>query len=678
MKNLYFKGLVLIIFSFLTFIPIDQLFAQAATVGNEFWVGFMENNRSELATDTGVIVITANEPSEGVIQYAGNVVSFNIQSGQQFFHRITSFDILHRTSGQVENKGVHILSSGNISVYAFNDRFRSADGTVVLPVSTLGKDYYITSHFELGKEDVNFNPNINNESILLIIGVEDDTDIEITPKANTPGRPKDAPYVIKLNKGQSYQLKAREDLTGSRVRVIGSDINECKKIAVFGGNKSTAVGECGGGNDHLFQQAYPVNTWGNEFLHVPYSGRNSGEIVKVLASEDNTNVIIDGVSKGTINAGEFIQLDFSHTQAASINGSKRISVTSFAKSMDCNQPSLGANMGDPFMITYSPNQQMLQEIIFNAIALPSIDAHFVNIITKSSFRTQTILDGQNIGIQFTVFPFNPEYSYARIKIDAGVHSLENPNGFIAYAYGFGNIVSYGYAVGASLENLNFEVTSDYDFEISGEALACLNQSAEWEINPENQIFQYFSWDFGDGSSIQDGKLVNHQFDKVGTYEVVVTASIGQDSCDIQEEIRFEVLVEEYLGEIIGSNSVCPITDEIKYIFKSDVTLSRIEWEVEGGKIIESKENEVTVLWGEKNSAAKVSATPYSVQGCPGTKEEMLVVINNQILPNTPTGPENICFDDSVFYEYIVAESISGRGYKWFIQGGVIDGSNENF
>lgn len=678
MKNLYSKGYILIITFLLFLSSFDQLFAQVTTVGKEFWVGFMENNGSEQAPDIGIIVITASEDSEGVIQYAGNTVTFNIQAGEQFVHRITNFDILHRTSGVVEEKGVYILSSGKISVYAFNERFRSADGTVVLPTTTLGKDHYITSHFEIVTAPVTFDPNTNNESTLLVVAVEDNTEIEITPKVNTiSGQVAGVPFTIKLNAGQSYQLKARGDLTGSRVRVIGADAQNCKNIAVFGGNKWTGVGNCGQANDHLFQQAYPVNTWGNDFLHVPLSGRTSGELVKILGSEVGSEIFINGMSAGIIGPGEFISRDFSSTDAVSISSDKPISVTGFAKSMACNLPGPGNNIGDPFMITYSPNQQLLSQITFNALQLPSINSHYVNIITATASVQNTLLDGQNVGNQFVPFPSKPDFSYARIQISSGVHRLENIDGLIGYVYGFGQIESYGFAVGASLENLNFEVISEYDFEVEGESVACLNQTAEWEINPENEIFQFFTWNFGDGSPIKEGKLVQHKFESPGTYEVVVTASISEDSCDQQEEVRFEVLVEEYLGEIIGSNSVCPDIDEIDYQFDIEKDISRVEWDVEGGEIISQDDDGITIRWGPANPTAKVIARPFSMQGCPGEVVELIVKINNQIEPDEAIGEEKICYDGTTLYEYKAAEFINGRGYEWFVVGGDIVGSNEN-
>ena len=175
------------------------------------------------------------------------------------------------------------------------------DGTVVLPITALGKDHYITSHFEVNPSA---NLNINNESTLLVVATEDNTRIEITTAENSiSGNVKGIPTEITLNRGQSYQIKARGDLTGSRVRVVGDKADDCKKIAVYGGNKWTSVGACGQANDHLYQQAYPINTWGSSFVHTALLGRSSGELVKVLAAEDNTEVRVNGLLQAKVLMG---------------------------------------------------------------------------------------------------------------------------------------------------------------------------------------------------------------------------------------------------------------------------------------------------------------------------------------------------------------------------------------
>jgi hypothetical protein len=652
--------------------------AQLSTVGKEFWVGFMDNNRIlPDAPDQAVIVISANEDAIGVIEYRGRAIPFNLSQGQQFTHIIpsTDLDMHHRSSGVIENKGIYISSNGKIAVYAFNERFRSADGTVVLPLGALGRDYLITSHYEFLTVQVPFDANINDESELLVIATEDDTEIEITSSVNAySGKAAGVPFSITLNRGQSYQLKAKADLTGSRIRVIGEDAENCKKIAVFGGNKWTTVGDCGGAPDNLFQQTYPTSSWGTSFVHVALSGRTSSELVKILASEDNTSVTIGGQNRGVINAGEYLSIDFGTNESAKIETSKPASVTVFAKSQECNQPG-DANYlnGDPFMISYSPSEQLLKEIRFNALSLPSIVAHYLNLVVKAGTENLTFLDGENLGSRFSPVPGDASFSYARISIPQGVHQLVNSKGFTAYVYGFGFIESYGFAVGAALDNLNFETESSYEFEVVGDNVACLNQEGLWNIESENPNYTYFEWDFGDGSDIKEGKEVTHTYFEPGNYEIIVKASISPNSCEEQEEITVEVEVLEISvdAEIEGVFSVCPDVEELVYKLSEGSDIFQLNFVVEGGEIIENYGDSVLVNWGPANDEAKIFVIPYSENGCPGDTISRDVIINKRLEAESPVGVEQVCFDTSVSHFYSVPETIVGRGYEWMITGGTI-------
>ncbi|OOG74955.1 PKD domain-containing protein [Algoriphagus sp. A40] len=673
------------------FLLISQSFSafgQLSTVGKEFWVGFMENNRVAAtgpnnagAPDFAVLVITANENTTGALEYRGQSTPFSLSAGQQFTLRVPSadLDLLHRTTGVVENKGIHITSTGKIAVHAFNERFRSADGTVVLPIGALGRDYYITSHFEYLSVNVNYNGNSDNESTLLVVATEDDTEIEITTSVNSlSGNVADTPSIITLNRGQSYQIKARGDLTGSRVRVIGENADECKKIAVFGGNKWTSVGNCGEANDHLFQQAYPVNTWGTSFVHVALSGRTSGELVKVLASEDNTEVFVNGASRGTVNRGKFLALEFGPNESGKIDTSKPSSVTVFSKSMACNQQnSPDAGTGDPFMITYSPSEQFLTGLTFVALNLPSIVNHYVNVVVKTGTQNATFLDGQNIGNRFSPLPGDPDFQYARVTISQGVHSLRNVDGFAAYVYGFGQLESYGYAAGAALDNLNFMPEVAYDFDIEGEKIACLNQEGLWAINSENPDFTYFVWDFGDGSDQEIGQEVPHIFTEPGIYEVKVLAALSPNSCDEQEEVTFEVEVIETKAALEGELSVCPEVEEVMYRVSDLVNVTTAKFEVEGGMIVEDYGDSVLVNWGPANPNAKLRLIPYSENGCPGAVVEFAVVINERIVVAAAAGELQVCFDPTVSHPYSAPVTVGGRGYDWVVTGGqIISGQGE--
>ena len=651
-------------------------YAQLSTIGKEFLVGFMENNRVlPDAPDRAVLEIAAVEDASFTIEYLGLTQSQTLKKGERFNLIVDSrdIDVFHRSSGIVENKGIFISSSGDLSVYAFNERLRSADGTVVLPIAALGKDYLVTSHFERLTRPVEYDGNVDNESTLLVIATEDDTQIEIT-KSDTS-----APFTISLNSGQSYQLKERFDLTGSRVRVIGDDANSCKKIAVFGGNKWTSVGNCGAANDNLFQQAYPINTWGKSFIHVALKGRTSGELVKVVASENDTEVFVNGVRRAFLGASEYVTLDFEADETVSITTSKPSSVTVLSKSQECNNASEpNYEQGDPFMITYSPNEQLLKKVEFSALSIVSIAVSYVNIIVPAGAESNTVLDGDNIGSSFSPVPGNNAYYFARVSISQGVHQLSNPDGLIAYVYGFGFLESYGYAVGAALDNLNFEVKAEYDFEVEGDLTACLNQEGTWTITPDSELYTYFVWDFGDGSPVQEGQEVTHIFDRPGKYEVSILASISPNTCDQQEEERFEIEVIEDRVELLGPVSVCPEVEELIYKLGPNENIKSVSFEIEGGTILEDYGDSILVNWGPSNPNARIIAHPINKNGCIVAPVYLSVIVNNQLDAEDPIGNVDVCFNPLATNFFSAPNPTEVRSYEWTVTGGtIVSGKNEN-
>lgn len=670
MKELRFRKVLLAMLT-LFFVSFHS-FAQLSTIGKEFYVGFMENYRRDNQPDVAVIIISANEDSEGFIQ-AGNInIPFSIQAGEQFVHEFGG-EFIHRTSGEKEKKSIYINSSGEIAVHAFNHRQRSGDGTVILPINSLGKDYYVTAHADVFGAGQDPGGNNNFESTLLVVAVEDNTQLEIIASSGTVHTvPANAPMNITLNAGESYQVKAIGDLTGSRVRVLNGTDGDCKNVAVFGGNKLTSVGDCGTTGDHLFQQTYPIKAWGKSYIHVPLADRSSGEIVKVLAYENGTDVRVNGNSVGTLNAGKFLKLEFGTDEVVSIETSKPTAVTGLAKSQACNAKSTAYTaLGDPAMITYSANEQRLKSLVFSSAPETEIERHFVNLIVPSGFADQTILNGQNVGLNFKPVPGNSGFEYAQIEVQGGVNSVSNPEGFIGYAYGSGFIESYGYAMGASLENVQFETETTYEFEVEGEKVACYNKEGVWKIIPDVPKFTSFTWDFGDETDLQEGQEVAHTFTDEGIFEVLVIASTGDGSCDSEEEFTFEVEVKKIEGELIGPSAVCPNEDEVTYTFTKTKNFEKVIWEVENGTELVSTDSTITIKWDQPTSNGFVRAIPLAENGCDGEIQEIQVIISDNYEPDLPLGPDGICGIQSMGLDYEVPFPSERNQYNWVVTGGSI-------
>ncbi|MFH1321463.1 MAG: gliding motility-associated C-terminal domain-containing protein [Bacteroidota bacterium] len=430
--------------------------------------------------------VTANTTSQVIVPTA--------------FAQVTSTEV-------VENKGIHVIANDSISVYALNYEAYTSDAAMILPVQTLGIEYYVMA----------INPDVLNGTLpseFLIIGAEDNTQLEIIPSVATDGgNPAGVPFSITLNQGEAYQVQADGgDLTGSLIKAVGP----CKKFAVFSGVVCTDVGGCHY-CDHLYEQMYPVTTWGKAYITTPFLTRN-GEIFRIMAAQNNTSVTINGGSPFVLNAGQFNQAFLS--TASYIEADKPIMVSQYSRGQDCD----GAN-ADPFMIMLSPVEQTLDIITFNAFTSTVITSYYLNVVSQTNSVNLVILDGNPIAGYFNVVPANPLYSYARLSITQGNHTLSSDSGIVAYVYGYGSYESYGYVTGAKLKNLwgSFYVTAKndtFDFDAIPNAPLCPGTIIGFNAIGDTSVISW-DWDFGD-TITGTGQNVSHTYADTGSYTVTLT------------------------------------------------------------------------------------------------------------------------------------------------------------
>jgi len=98
-------------------------------------------------------IVNGNEPTRGRIDFTNletYYVEFNIPPHQIYDHTLneTEKEAVYNEIMGVSNKSIHITTDHQVSVYAMNSGMGnvSMDATNVLPVTTLGTDYYHISN----------------------------------------------------------------------------------------------------------------------------------------------------------------------------------------------------------------------------------------------------------------------------------------------------------------------------------------------------------------------------------------------------------------------------------------------------------------------------------------------------------------------------------------------------
>ncbi len=628
------------------------------TEGRDFWFGFMENNASLAQPVELKVYISAVDSTGGKIEIPGTNWSkdFSVLSNSTTMIVIPTNLGMALGSGSKENKGIHITAGANITVYALNSRQVSADASVILPMPALGKTYYISSY--LGTPPSMF-------SEFLIVSAEDNTEVEITPVASTnDGHVAGLPYKVTLALGQVMQVQSRSDLTGTKVTASGS----CKNFAVFSGNKWTNVGECGPAQDHLYEQLFPVSTWGKIYATVPYRGRLGGDVFKIVASENTTTVTISGQAPVLLDKGNSITKLLA--SPGTITADKPIQVAQLSRSQSCDN-----QFGDPFMIMLSPLEQSLTDITFNAFNITVIQNYYTNIISPTAAINELRLDGVSIANQFFPFADNPTYSYAQVSILNGNHTIISASGFSAFVYGFGNIESFGYATGAKLDNLNMTISSSKKSSGQITTTICAGDTVLFDVSSK-RYFSKFQWNYNNTS--KTGTQAEYIFPDGGTYFVSVTGSNDTGICSDAETATIKIKVIEPNEKIKGPSSVCPFDSGVSYFVNADPG-NTYKWFIDGGVIADtpSKDN-IIINWGGTNNNARVRLLTTDKMGCVGDTTALPVKVNIKLEPILPIGTDSLCSSDvrnNPYYVYKNPTSI----YTWNVENGQIDsgqGTNE--
>jgi gliding motility-associated-like protein len=554
-------------------------YAQVSTIstkGREFWFSFMQmipNGNIQYQ-----IALTSETNAQATIRIPGinytNTV--NIVPGITTQVNLTNPFIIPNGEG-LRNTGIQVTATADISVFATYQSNARTESTIVLPVQALGSnsEYIVTT---IAPQSANGNSN------LVIAATQDNTVIEIIPSAPTlGGRAANVPFQITLNAGQSYQIiganvppgQSRPDLTGTVIRSVPGT-SSCKPFAVFAGVTATIITTPGcfaNSLQHLWEQQYPVSTWGTRYALTPYTNdrniRNRGYIFRITASQDNTRITLNnGAAPQTITlnrgqsytafTGTFDGIDIS--RGVLIEADKPISVAQVTLSQACNGSSPQA--GDPSLLMLTPLNQATTRVTVTPARMfggstninPQNERHFINVLMRTaataSFRI-TSPTGSFAPFAFQPLAADPSFSYAVIEIGTGFtipsYTLQSSGeGFGAFIYGYNGPDAYAYAAAATFEN------QEVNFNVVG-LPAC--GGTPLTFTGRGTGVTNFEWDFGDGSPVQRGQTVRYTYPRGGIFNVRMRATTGT-ACGFTDIVKEVQVIEQPRPDLGKDTTIC--------------------------------------------------------------------------------------------------------------------------
>lgn len=592
------RQLILVIFS-LTFLNIlvGQDFSNK---GKEFWIPYSYHVGMVPYNANNPVVMTLYLTSDVTTRYDVEIFGSNsIQSGiinaGQVLTCIVPVTAFIDNEGLFKNKSVRVTAENSIVVYSYITQSAISGATLCLPTNVLGREYVSMNYTQVSNAP-------NSNSYFTIIAVEDNTTVEITPSANTKnGWISGNTYPVTLDKGEIYQvlgvvnnlpqsgLYSGNDLTGSKIKSIATASSPCKKIAVFSGAGKIRIGaNCGANSssDNLYQQLYPLSTWGKSFLTIP-SFSKPFNYYRIIRSKSTSIVRLNGA---VIPSTSFINgfYEFSGSLPNKIESDEPISVAQYFTTQGCDGNSTPL---DPDMIIINPIEQNLSKVTLvssNLVATVNRQHHLQIIMPNSgsaisSFKLDGVIVPSN---SWTVHPSSPLFSYLYLSnVTQGYHTLSSDSGFNALAYGYAAAESYGYSAGSNVKDLYQTLTTNNKFATVKLPATCKGTpfnisislpyepiSLEWKI-PTYAAIPKDNAPKKDSSKLVNGKIIyyyslkqNFVYDTIKTYSIVVIANNPTtDGCSGEQQIDFDLQVfEPPKGGYKYTSTNC-ITDSIAFL-----------------------------------------------------------------------------------------------------------------
>ncbi|WP_439182382.1 T9SS type B sorting domain-containing protein [Carboxylicivirga taeanensis] len=372
-------------------------------IGREFW--FAAPDVWEGYGDAPVVlrVTTYDEAATVTISLpAQNGQVLSTQTVAPYSHmgiQLNKEDVENSPSNQVNNKGLLITSTANISAYYDVSAIDNPDKFILKEDKALGFDFFVPSQNVYGNNS-EYGGNANEKAD--IVATEDNTSVTIIPAVDVTGHSAGIPYTITLNRGQSYCIECRDISPGASL--AGTQISADKRVAVTISDDGIIEDVNSFPHDLIGDQLVPVNVIGNEYVAMntskaasSYKNQNSVQKVFVLAIEDNTLVFTNNTTKNTkaLQKGEMAEFDISD-HALYIFATKKVYAYQLTGLVNPNTPTVANEIGSAVLPSYSCNGS-------NSVSFTRVFNRdfWVNIIIKRKDVKNFVLydsDGNDINV----------------------------------------------------------------------------------------------------------------------------------------------------------------------------------------------------------------------------------------------------------------------------------------
>ncbi|XP_019630341.1 PREDICTED: IgGFc-binding protein-like [Branchiostoma belcheri] len=420
--------------------------------GTEFLLTFLENFQRQghqpalfISTRSPTATVTITLPSTG---QTTTVTATNGQVTEVDLNRVA----VELRGSRKSDKAIHVTSDEEIVIYGVFAEWATSDAYLALPTDVLGTEYFVACMTVRRAWSEEGWYNLPTE--IGIVGVYDGTTITINPTQDLTfggtNYPAGQDFTVSLDRFQTLQVQSTEDLTGSR-------ITSSHPVSVLSGNLFTVIGNNQqGSGDHIVEMMPPVDTWGKEFVTAPIAKRTAGDIFRVVAARDNTEVTVTGRNPRNLDAGQFWEFEAGSSEYLHVTSNEPVLLVQYSKTAAADNTDT-----DPFSMIIPPVAQFEADYTFSTVELlyngGAGTTHHVNLVIQSADKSGIIFDGQPLPGSTVWHPVpGTTYEATDLTISAGTHTATHSSPiatFGLFSYGLTNLEAYGYPGGLRLAQI---------------------------------------------------------------------------------------------------------------------------------------------------------------------------------------------------------------------------------
>lgn len=460
--------------------------------GRHFYVGFMQNEIDNRGGITLRLFISTRAETKVVLTIPYMQPQTYYLDRNEIIEVDIPFDLELRDVSErvLRNKLVEIYSENPITVFAFNSQHTTSDAFALIPVTRWGTDYAVMSiandqYDDPLRDEASVNDSLNRytprRSQYAIMAAFDSTVVTYVNRAPTRlGKVAMVEYTEILDAGEVFVVQSADAPRGEN-DLTASTISSNKPIGVLSGHMRSAVPldleypfES---KDHLIEMLPPIDSWGNQFITVPFLISNIGDFYRVISNTNSTMLEVNYPNSGRkeefiLNKGEV--LDFKNIDEPAIwTSSEPILI---GKYMSHSGAENDTPNFDPALVLVPPIEQFVSKILFltprNFRIAEQYDAHAIQIISDAQALSSLRLDEEFVknisSIESNLIP-GTNYYWTNITLSYGKHELTSIAGrFAGIMFGYGFRDSYAMAMGSAMTDMdkndtippNVEITED--------------------------------------------------------------------------------------------------------------------------------------------------------------------------------------------------------------------------